>query len=108
MTVYVELPNDFVPLVNIPGTALYTGIYYKVGLKAFPHGWLTWTSGANYIEVELDPSQLPKYEEAQPFQYDNQWSFGISESDLGYTLMNRGKPLGSLIWVNAEVGSGMA
>lgn len=108
-TVHVELAetsNDFVPLVKIRGTKLYTGIYYKVGMKAFPQGWITWTNRANYIEVELDPSQLPKYEEGQPFQYDNQWSFGISESDLGYIFMNRAKPLGSLLWVNAETASG--
>jgi len=98
--------SDLEPITNIIGTKLYTGIYYKVGMKVFPKGWITWTERRNYIEIELDPSQLPNYEPGKPFERDNQWSFGVTESQLGYTLTNRGKPSGFLIWVNAGAGSG--
>lgn len=75
-------------------------------MKVFPKGWITWTAAQNYIEVELNPSELPKYEPGQPFENDNQWAFGATESDLAFTLTNRGKPSGFLIWVNAGAGRG--
>lgn len=75
-------------------------------MKVFPKGWITWTAEKNYIEVEMNPSELPKYEPGQPFEKDNQWAFGATESDLAYTLTNRGKPSGFLIWVNAGAGAG--
>lgn len=75
-------------------------------MKVFPKGWITWTNRHNYIEIELDPSQLSNYEPGKPYEYDNQWSFGATESELGHTLTNRGKPLGLLIWVSAGAGRG--
>lgn len=98
--------TDLEPIMNIHGTKLYTGIYYKLGMKVFPKGWVTWTNNQNYIEIELDPSQLPNYEPGKKFERDNQWSFGVTESVIGYTLSNRGKPSGFLIWVNSAIGRG--
>lgn len=75
-------------------------------MKSFPKGWFTWTTYGRYTEIDLNPGSLPKYAPGQPFQFDNQWLFGSAESDTAYTLSNRGIPLGFLIWVTAETGSG--
>jgi len=98
--------NNLVPVKKIPGTKLYTGIYYKVSMKTFPQGWVTWATKGHYIQIELTSSQLPNYAIGKPYQFDNQWMIGPTETKNGFTLTNRGKPYGFLVWVLAEVGSG--
>lgn len=104
---YSSTPEDLLPITKIPNTNLFTGIFYKLVLKSLPQGLVTWANrGTYYAQYELTPSELPKYETGGPYQFDNQWVFGATESKEGYTLTNRGKPFGNLIWVNAEVGHG--
>lgn len=100
--------KDLIPVNVITGTKLYTGIYYTLSMKSFPQGWITWVdkTGIFYIEVDLDPTELPKYGKGQPYEIDNQWTIIPSEKPNQFTLKNRRKSLGLLSYLSEEVGSG--
>lgn len=93
----------------IPGTKLYTGIYYTLSMKSFPQGWVTWVDnipGTYNIEIDIDPSSFVKYGPGKPFELDNQWTIGPSETSGQYTLANRRKYAGLVSYTSIEVGSG--
>ncbi|XP_037040490.1 uncharacterized protein LOC119077392 [Bradysia coprophila] len=85
--------NALVPVSKITGTNLYTGIYYKMSMKTFPYGWVTSAiyGSTTYVQIELNPNELPNYEPGKMFQFDNQWYFEAVGSSGGYTLTNRMK-----------------
>jgi hypothetical protein len=90
----VASPN-LMPVSKINGTELYSGIFYKMGMKRFPEGWVTWTNeldgdGSNFVQIDLDAKHFPLYETGRSYEYDNQWLFGETETPGYYTFMNRG------------------
>lgn len=92
----------------IPGTKLYTGLYYKVALKEFPQGWLTWVDGDETYNliIDIDPSQLAKYKKGGSKELDNQWVISPSKTARQFTLTNRRKPNGLLSYTKASFASG--
>lgn len=96
------------PVTKIPNTRLFTGMYYKVGMKSHPNGWLTWTTKEHYLQIDLKPESLSLYEDGKSYQFSNEWSFGMTEIKHGYTLTNRGRPIGFLISSHATLGSALS
>ncbi len=96
------------PVTKIPNTRLFTGMYYKVGVKSHPNGWLTWTTKEHYLQIDLKPESLTLYERGKSYQFSNEWSFGMTEINHGYTMTNRGKPIGNLIWSHGTLGSALS
>lgn len=93
----------------VPGTKLYTGIYYTLSMWSFPQGWVTWVDKAKdryFIEIDIDPAALPLYNVGKSYEIDNQWTIGPSEKPDQFTLRNRRKNLGLLTYASDKVGSG--
>lgn len=88
----------------VPGTKLYTGIYYTLSMRAFPQGWVTWLNDGDVynVEVDLDPASLPKYAVGKPFEHYNEWTIGSSDKTGKFTLKNRRAPLGLLCYSNTK------
>lgn len=99
--------ENLVPVTKIPNTSLFTGLFYKPVFKTKPKGLMTWVEeGKYYIILEQIPEELSKFETGKKRQYDHVWTFGATETNVSYTMTNRGKPLGHLLWVSAKVGVG--
>ncbi|KAG4079259.1 hypothetical protein HA402_006982 [Bradysia odoriphaga] len=101
--------KDLIPIQIVPGTRLYTGIYYTLSMWTFPQGWITWVEKSKYvynIEIELDPAALPLYAVGKSYEVDNQWTIGPSEEPNQFTLSNRRKNVGLLTYLSDQVGSG--
>lgn len=106
--------NDITPSCNcsssqpesIPGTELKTRTYYRLGLKRFPSGIVTWTqegtSQWNYVQIDNDPTHKSKYRLGQEWYKDTLWQF-IPVDNCGvttgwYTLRNGGRPGALWTW----------
>jgi len=97
---------------SIPGTSLYTGIYYKLTNRRFPSGIVTYTSqtnaaGANFLQIDLDPAQIPLYDRGQKWYHDDQWIFMEDPSYPGwYEIKNKVIFDGVTTWSYKKIGSG--
>ncbi|XP_037043149.1 uncharacterized protein LOC119079377 [Bradysia coprophila] len=101
--------KDLIPVQIVPGTKLYTGIYYTLSMWAFPQGWITWVDkspNVYNIEIELNPENLPLYAVGKSYEVDNQWTIGPSEEPNQFTLRSRRKNIGLLTYLSDQVGSG--
>lgn len=118
--------KSLVPIKKIPGTELYTGVFYKVGMPRFwPSAWLTWTykkdnddQDTNFVQVAIDPKNALFYAEGGKWHEDVQWMFAPSPSeddDGWYSFDNRGlsklnykesKKTSVTTWSQSKVGSG--
>lgn len=89
-----DLRNSSVPIFRIAGTDLFTGIYYKVKMPKFPEGFVIYTEAtdkddAHFIQIDLNPKNLPHYEQTAKWEKDAQWMFRPTEDPDWYQWDNR-------------------
>jgi hypothetical protein len=106
-----DLAPTRVPIQRIPKTSLFTGIYFKLFMKRFPSGVVSWTDvtnrqGSNYIEIDMNPGNLLHYREGEKWDNDTQWMFRPTEYPNWYTWENRVLSNAIITWSFEEVGGG--
>jgi len=91
---------------SIQGTSLFTGIYYKLRNKRFPSGIVTYTSH-NFLQIDLDPKQIPLYDRGEKWYHDDQWVFMEDPNYPGwYEIKNKVIFDGVTTWSSKKIGSG--
>lgn len=76
-------PNFSVPIQKIPGSNLYTGVYYRIKMPLFPSGVVTLTNAedgnyAQYLQIDLNPENLIHYSKGRKWYKDSQFMFAPS------------------------------
>jgi len=83
---------ETVPMDPIPGTDLYTGVFYKIRNKALTQSWLAWSVPPVDYEsyCVADNSGSDKYNPGGMWEHDAHWMFVPSDVKGWYFLFNRG------------------
>lgn len=100
-----------IPVQKIPGTELYTGIYYAISLKKYPKGYITWvgtkTDGTYNIVTDNNyASNRKSYAPGKHAEVHVLWVIAPTETAGQYQLINKKKFEGYLTYSSKEVGSG--
>jgi len=80
-------------------------MFYRVGMKKFPTGWVTWTDRKtldrqnNYVQIDINPNNLPHYKEAEKWDPDVQWTFAPSNNKDGFFTFRNKQDLKALTTV---------
>jgi len=99
----------------IPGTDLRTQTPYRLGLKTFPKGTVTWTaplnSTYNYVQIDNDPDHAGNYDRNGVWHNDALWEFipilnARGDETTWYGLRNKGREGAYVVYETTDSANG--